>query len=214
MTVRNRIGVVVADDHPVARDGIARSIKERPDLRLLGEAENGREAVALVDEVAPDVALLDIRMPGLDGLEALGALAERGSDSKVVLLSAHIDGDLVHAALSAGASGYLSKEAHRQEICDAIVAASRGEIVVDPRIQAGLLSAIHGSALRVDAVLTERELEVLRLAAEGSSTAQIADALTLSPETVKSHFKALYSKLGAGTRAEAVGIAVRRGILD
>lgn len=208
------IGVIVADDHPLFREGLTRAITERAELELLAEVSDGREAVELIDELRPDVAVLDIRMPGLEGPQALEALRARGNDAKVVFLSAFVNGELVHEALSSGAMGFLSKEAGRQEICDAIVEIARGELFVDPRIQSGLLRAVQRGGTGEGPELSERELDVLRLAADGLSTAQIAGELHLSPETVKSHMKTLFGKLGVTARTTAVAEAIRRGILD
>ncbi len=209
-----RVRVIVADDHPMFREGVARAIRERPDLELVGEAADGREAVALVEDLQPDVALLDVRMPGLQGMQALEAFQWRGAQVRVIFLSAFASGEIVHSAVAAGARAFLSKESGRQEICEAIARVARGELMVDPRVEGDLLGAIQRhAAVDREPVISEREIEVLRLVAEGCSTSQIAVALHLSPETVKSHLKALFGKLEVSTRTAAVVEAMRRGLL-
>jgi two-component system, NarL family, nitrate/nitrite response regulator NarL len=210
-----RIRVVVADDHPIYREGIVRAIGERPDLELVGEASGGREALDEIERLKPDVALLDIQMPNLDGLEVLGAVRRDGLDTQVLLLSAHVGHELAYKAVAAGARGYLSKQSARQEICDAIVAVARGGTVFAPEVQAGLATELHEreQAARGPA-LTEREREVLILVAEGRSAPEIGARIHLSPATVKSHLQAIYEKLGVAERAAAVAEAMRRGLLE
>ena len=210
-----RVRVFVADDHPVYRDGMVRAISERPDLELVGEASDGRGALDAITDAKPDVALIDIRMPGLDGLEVLGAIRRDSAETQVVLLSAHLDSDLAYRAVAAGAKGYLSKQAARQEICDGIAAVAAGETAFAPEVQTGLASELHERerGLRGPA-LTAREREVLKLVAAGHSAPQIAERIHLSPATVKSHLQAIYDKLGVADRAAAVAEGMRRGFLE
>jgi two-component system nitrate/nitrite response regulator NarL len=210
-----RVRVLVADDHPVYRDGIVRAISERPDLELVGEASDGRDALTAIGEVEPDVAVIDIRMPGLDGLEVLGAVRRDASDTEIILLSAHLDNDLAYRAVAAGAKGYLSKEAARQEICDGVVAVAGGGTAFAPEVQSGLASELHERDRgQQGPVLTTREREVLKLVAAGHSAPEIADKIHLSPATVKSHLQAIYDKLGVAERAAAVAEGMRRGLLE
>jgi two-component system nitrate/nitrite response regulator NarL len=212
---RERIRVVVADDHPIYREGMVRAIGERPDLDLVGEADDGREALAKIEELEPDVALLDIQMPELDGLEVLSAARRDASPTEILLLSAHVDSEHAYGAVAAGAKGYLSKQAARGEICDAIVTVARGGTVFDPEVQTGLASELHERERgRHGPALTPREREVLKLVAEGRSAPEIAERIHLSPATVKSHLQAIYEKLGVGERAAAVAEAMRRGLLE
>jgi two-component system nitrate/nitrite response regulator NarL len=209
------VRVLVADDHPVYRDGIVRAISERPDLELVGEASDGRDALTAIGEVEPDVAVIDIRMPGLDGLEVLGAVRRDASDTEIILLSAHLDSDLAYRAVAAGAKGYLSKEAARQEICDGVVAVAGGGTAFAPEVQSGLASELHERDRgQQGPVLTTREREVLKLVAAGHSAPEIADKIHLSPATVKSHLQAIYDKLGVAERAAAVAEGMRRGLLE
>lgn len=205
----------VADDHPVYRDGMVRAISERPDLELVGEASDGRGALDAITDAKPDVALIDIRMPGLDGLEVLGAIRRDSAETQVVLLSAHLDSDLAYRAVAAGAKGYLSKQAARQEICDGIAAVAAGETAFAPEVQTGLASELHERERgQRGPALTAREREVLKLVAAGHSAPEIAERIHLSPATVKSHLQAIYDKLGVADRAAAVAEGMRRGFLE
>lgn len=211
----NRVRVLVADDHPVYREGIVRAVKERPDLELVGEASDGREALERVRELNPDVAVLDIRMPGLDGTQVLNALRRDGIATEVLFLSAFLESELAYRTVAEGAKGYLSKEAARQEICDAIVVISRGGTALAPEVQASLAQGIRERELaggRPD--LTPREREVLQLISEGMSAPEIGKRIHLSPTTVKTHLHTLYEKLGVRDRAAAVAEAMRRGLLE
>jgi two-component system nitrate/nitrite response regulator NarL len=209
-----RVRVLVADDHPLFREGVARAIRDRPDLELVGEAADGPTALEQIGRLAPDVALLDVRLPGLDGPSVLKTLRRDGDATAVLFLSAFTDGDVVYPALSAGAAGYLSKEATRDEICDAIAAVARGETVLSRDAQAGVVRALHHRGSTADAVLTPREREVLTLTASGVSAPEIGRRLYLSPATVKTHLGRTYEKLGVDDRAAAVAEAIRRGLIS
>lgn len=209
-----RVKVLVADDHPVYREGIVRAVKERPDLELVGEAGDGREALAEIKRLLPDVAVLDIRMPGLDGTQVLGALRRDGVGTEVLFLSAFMEPELAYATVAAGARGYLSKEAARQEICDAIITVARGGTALAPEVQAGLASAVRDREHTETPSLSPREQEVLRLIAEGLSAPEIGRRIHLSPATVKTHLHTLYEKLGVSERAAAVAEGMRRGLLE
>ena len=206
--------MLVADDHPVYREGIVRAVKERPDLELVGEAGDGREALDEIKRLEPDVAVLDIRMPRLDGTQVLSALRRDGVSTEVLFLSAFMEPELAYSTVASGARGYLSKEASRQEICDAIVTVARGGTALAPEVQAGLASAVRDRE-RADAPsLSPREQEVLRLIAEGLSAPEIGKQIHLSPATVKTHLHTLYEKLGVSERAAAVAEGMRRGLLE
>jgi two-component system nitrate/nitrite response regulator NarL len=209
-----RVRVLVADDHPVFRDGIVRAIRDRPELELAGVAEDGRSALDAVLRLAPDVALLDVRMPGLDGPQVLRALKREGSASRVLFLSAFTDAPLVYDALEAGAAGFVAKDAERAEICEAVERVARGETVLSPGLQSGLVAQIRLRAQDDRPVLTAREAEVLHLLAQGRSAPAIARELVLSPTTVKTHLGHLYEKLGVSDRAAAVAEAMRRGLIE
>jgi two-component system, NarL family, nitrate/nitrite response regulator NarL len=210
-----RVRVLVADDHPIYREGIVRAVKERPDLELVGEAEDGRGALDDIKRAEPDVALLDIRMPGLEGPQVLNALHRDGIKTRVIFLSAFMESELAYETVAAGARGYLSKESSREEICDAIAAVARGGTALAPEAQAGLALQVQERESTADSPqLTPREREVLHLIAEGLSAPQIGRRIHLSPTTVKSHLHKLYEKLGVSDRAAAVAEAMRRGLLE
>jgi two-component system nitrate/nitrite response regulator NarL len=209
------VRVVVADDHPLFREAVVRAVRERPDFELVGEAADGRQALDLIRELRPAVAVLDLKMPGLDGLKILNALQRDEVGTRVVLLSAFLDGAMAFEAVAGGAAAFVSKDADRRRITDAIAAVSRGETVLGPEIQAGLAQEIRlrgAGAPRPG--LSAREREILGHIAEGRSAPDIAKLLYLSPATIKSHLGALYEKLGVSDRAAAVAEAMRRGLLE
>ena len=215
VTRPQRVSVLVADDHPIYREGIVRAIKERPDLELVGEAADGRVALDRIRELTPDVAVLDIRMPGLEGPQVLSALRREEVATEVLFLSAFLEPELAYRTVADGAKGYLSKEASRQEICEAILTVARGGTALAAAVQAGLASEIQQRE-RADGRpdLTPREAEVLHMVAEGMSAPQIAERIHLSPTTVKTHLHSLYEKLGVSDRAAAVAEGMRRGLLE
>ena len=210
-----RVSVVVADDHPLFRDGIVRAVRERPDLELLGEADDGPSALERVRELAPAVAVLDMSLPGLDGLEVLNAIRRDKLPTRVLILSASTEGAVVHQAIAAGAAGYLSKSASREAVCDAVAALARGETVLDPAAQSGLLHQVRAYGVEDDRpVLTAREHEVLTLMASGLSAAEIGAQLFVAPSTVKTHMGHIYEKLEVSDRAACVAQAMRHGLLE
>jgi two-component system nitrate/nitrite response regulator NarL len=212
---QRRVRVLVADDHPMFRDAMARAVRERPTLELVGDAADGRVALRLARELAPDVLLLDARMPELDGLQVLNALRREASPTRVLLLSAFTDGALIHEALSAGAAGYLPKSSERDDVCEAIERVARGESVLDPSLQGGLLEEVRARGVAGERpVLTQREQEILALIAEGLSAPAVGARLHLAPGTVKTHLGHLYEKLGVSDRAACVAEAMRRGLLE
>jgi two-component system, NarL family, nitrate/nitrite response regulator NarL len=210
-----RVTVLIADDHPLFRDGIGRAIRARPDLELVAEVGDGREALERIRELAPAVAVLDLRLPDLDGLEVLNAVRRDGLPTRVLILSASVEGPLVFEAVSAGAAGYISKHADRTAVCDAVAAIARGETVLAPGLQTGLLDEVRARGVADSRpVLTPRETEVLHLIADGLTAPAIGRQLFLSTATVKTHIGHLYEKLGVSDRAACVAEAMRRGLLE
>jgi two-component system, NarL family, nitrate/nitrite response regulator NarL len=208
------VSVYVADDHPIYREGLVGAIKMRPDLELVGEAEDGRAALDEIRELEPDVTVLDLKMPGLSGFEILNAIQRDEIKTNVVVLSAASDSEAVFKAVAEGAVAYLPKEADRDKVCDAIAAAARGEVVLSPEIQAELATQIRTVGRQDKSPLTPREREVLKLTAEGLSAPEIGFQLHVSAATVKTHMKSAYEKLGVSDRAAAVAEAMRQGILE
>jgi two-component system, NarL family, nitrate/nitrite response regulator NarL len=211
---RQRVRVLVADDHPLFREAMVRAVKERPELELVAEAADGTQALSAIRDGHPDVAVLDVKMPGLDGIKVANAVTRDQLPTKVVLLSAFLDGAMAFEAVAAGAAAYLSKDADRRRILDTISAVSRGETVLAPEVQAGLAAEIRLRGAKDRPGLSEREREVLTRIAEGKSAPEIGRELFLSTATVKSHLQALYEKLGVSDRAAAVAEAMRRGLLE
>jgi two-component system nitrate/nitrite response regulator NarL len=192
---------------------VADAIGEYAGLELVGAATNGHDAAAAIPEVEPHVAVLDMRLRGFSGQEVLRAISSRSPRVRVLFLSAHIERELVYAALAGGAAGYLSKETDRQAICEAIVAVAGGEIVLSPDVQRQVAGAIRDRDAHEHLVLTPREQAVLALAAEGLSTREIAVRLDVAAATVKTHLHSVYHKLDATDRTSAVAAAMRRGML-
>jgi two-component system nitrate/nitrite response regulator NarL len=207
--------VLIADDHPLFREAIVRVIEGHPGFELVAEASDGRAALEKIRELRPDVAVIDVRMPELDGSDVLVALREEGLPTNVVFLSAFLDSKTVYDAVAAGANAYLSKEARSEEIVDAVAAAARGETILGPEVQTGLAEQIRFREVN-DARprLSDREHEVLKLIAQGLSAPEIGEQIHLSTATVKTHLQHLYEKLGVSERAAAVAEGMRRGLVE
>ena len=210
MTIR----VLLADDQRVVREGLGMLVGLLEGIELVATAADGEEALALAAEHNPDVVLMDLRMPRMDGIEAIRRLAARGTSS--IALTTYADDASVLGALRAGARGYLTKDAGADEIRAAVEAVARGEAVLDPAIQHHVLAAVSApaepSAPETRDDLTPREVEVLQLIAEGLTNAEIAERLVVSAATVKSHVNHIFSKIGARDRAQAVVYAYTNGI--
>jgi two-component system nitrate/nitrite response regulator NarL len=208
------IRVIVADDHPVFREGLVRAVSSCPDLELVGEATDGRAALDAIREHTPDVALVDQKLPALDGIGVASAVQRDGLSTRVLILSAYDDPALVYRAIEAGACGYLTKDARRNEITDAVLQGARGETVIAPTLAAGLAGEIRKRSTGSGPLLTERERQVLVRLCEGRSAPEIARELFLGVTTVKTHLGNLYEKLGVSDRAAAVAEAMRRGLVE
>lgn len=209
-----RTHVLIADDHPLFRDAVEDAIKDRPDLQLVGTAENGRVALEEIRRLRPDVAVLDMRMPELDGAKVLNAVVRDGIPTRVLFLSTHTESGMVYDLIARGAAGYIDKVSSAEEICNAIAAVSRGQTVLSQSLEGGVLQQIRLKGGDPDTKLTTRELEVLRLVAEGHSAPEIATRLYIEPSTVKSHLQNVYDKLGVSERAAAVAEGMRRGLVE
>ncbi|MEV4014957.1 response regulator transcription factor [Nonomuraea angiospora] len=204
------IRLLIVDDHPVVRDGLAGTFARDPEFEVLGEAADGAEAVRLAQALRPDVILMDLRMPGMDGVSATRELAERGSQARVLVLTTYDTDSHVPPAIEAGATGYLLKDAPRDELLRAVRAAARGEAVLAPSVAALLMSRVRRPA---PGPLSPREVEVLQLVAAGATNREAAARLFLTEATVKSHMLNIYAKLGVNDRAAAVTEAFNRGLL-
>lgn len=230
------IKVLVVDDHPVVREGLAAMLGRRPGLAVIGEAADGQQAVDMARRLRPDVVLMDLRLPVLDGVEATRRIAADCPQTRVLVLTTFDQDELILAGLRAGARGYLLKDAPREEIFKAIEAVHRGEAVLHPAVAARVIthvagnareaggpgagatsataSAIAGAAVPATGPLSEREREVLAALAEGLSNKEIAARLHIAESTVKTHLANLFAKLQVNDRTEAVAAAVRRGWLQ
>ena len=209
-----KVRVVVADDHPLYREGVVRALVATGQIEVLAEAEDGREALRHIEELKPDVAVLDYKLPELDGLQVTHAIVRDELPTRVLMLSAFTESGIVYKALQTGVAGYLPKEARRQQIADAVLSCARGDNVVPPEVAAGLVSEIRLRATNDAPALTERERQVLKSIADGKSLPQIASELYLGVTTVKTHVQHLYEKLGVSDRAAAVAEAMRRGLIE
>ncbi len=211
-----KIKVLLVEDHAVVREGTAELINRQVDMMVVGEAGDGQVAVDLAGRLHPDVILMDVALPVLDGIKATRKIKETQPTIAVLALSAHDEDQYVFALLEAGAAGYLLKTVRGTELVEAVRAVSRGEAVLHPTVAKKVLGHFAHSAEKPEVAvrpvenLSERELEVLRLAGRGLSNKEIADRLVLSPRTVQAHFANIFSKLQVGSRTEAVLQGLRR----
>jgi two-component system nitrate/nitrite response regulator NarL len=208
------IRILIADDHPLYRASVVRAIQHHPRLQVAAQVEDGRTALAQIRGLVPDVAVVDLRMPGLDGQAVLNAVLRDGLPTRVMLLSGALEGDDVYRAVENGAAAVLSKGVDADALLDAILAVARGETIVAPDLQGAVASGIRLRAGEPQRLLTGREHEVLELIAQGLSGPAIAKRLSLSANTIKTHMEKLYDKLGVSDRAAAVAEAIRRGVLQ
>ena len=211
----NKIRVVLADDHVMVRQGIRQFLEEAGDIQVVAEAGTGAEAVRLVETHQPDVTVLDIRMPEVTGVEATRQIKQRFPDVRVLVLTAYDDDPYVFALLQAGADGYILKSASGDELVQAVHTVYKGSSALSPEIASKVVRQMTGhkpggAADQVE-LLTDRELEVLRLAARGQTNREIGQALHISHRTVQGHLANIYGKLGVSSRTEAVSEALRRG---
>jgi DNA-binding NarL/FixJ family response regulator len=204
------IRVVIVDDHPVVRDGLRGMFAGDDRFTVLGEAGDGREALAVTEALTPDVVLMDLRMPVMDGVTTIRELKARGSTARVLVLTTYDTDSDVLPAIKAGATGYLLKDTPREELFRAVVAAHRGESVLSPAVAGRLLGQLRSPAKEP---LSQRELEVLTLIARGCSNRETAKRLFISEATVKTHLLHAYAKLGVRDRAAAVATAIEQGLI-
>jgi two-component system nitrate/nitrite response regulator NarL len=214
MARSEQITVYVAEDHPVFQQAVTRAVQARAELELVGAAADGEKALEEIRAVKPDVALLDLRLPLLDGLDVLRSVQRDKLQTRVVMLSADSSSGLVYDAVKFGASGFLTKAATLDQICDAVVAVASGETVLAPEVQSGLVVELRERDVPVRPLLSARELEILKLVAEGLSGPEIGARLYISSSTVKTHVKSVLDKLGVNDRAAAVAEGMRRGLID
>lgn len=211
------IRILLADDHVVVREGTRQILEREEDLKVVAEASDGAEAIALAEQEKPDVAVLDVSMPGMNGIEATKGIKARVPQTAVLVFTAYDYDEYVFAILEAGAAGYLLKNARSSDLINAVRRVHAGESVLHPAIARKVLTRVAqaGRDARPSEgeTLTERELEVLKLAAQGLGNREIADRLFVSPRTIQSHMANIFGKLRVGSRTEAVMVGLRRGWL-
>lgn len=208
--MRSAIRVLICDDHPVVRSGLRGMLQAQPDFEVVGEARNGAEAVALTERLVPNVVLMDLRMPEVDGVTAVGRISARHPDVHVLVLTTYeTDADILRA-IEKGATGFLLKDAEEAELFGAIRQVARGSSPLSPAVAARIVKRMRG---REDENLSEREIEILRSVACGMNNREVARALLISESTVKAHLIHIFGKLGVSDRTAAVTVALERGIL-
>jgi two-component system, NarL family, nitrate/nitrite response regulator NarL len=212
--LRAPIRVLTADRQPLFREALARTVRQRAGFQLVAEVADGRAALAAIERDAPDVAIVDVGLPGLDGARVLNAVIRDEVPTRILLLSNSSVGSQAYEALAAGAAGWLSKAADEGELCAAVAATARGEIALTGDAQTAVAAEIRRRATQPEPVLNDRERQVLRLVAEGWSAGEIGRELYLSTGSVKSSLLKLYKRLDVSERAAAVAVAMRRGLID
>ena len=205
---KQEITTLIVDDHEVVREGLRLSLSRAPHIRVVGEASDGAAAVALAERRKPDVVIMDVRMPGMDGLEATKLMSQRVPETAVLIFTAYSERSLLSRGLESGAKGYILKEAPHDTLVRAIERVAAGDTFIDPALMPSFLGS------KGDDMLTTREREILQLLADGMSNADVAARLFISQETVKSHVRHILTKLEADTRTQAVAIALREAMID
>jgi DNA-binding NarL/FixJ family response regulator len=210
------IRVSIADDHSLVRQGLRRYLETADDIEVVGEASNGREAVVLAERTKPDVAIVDIRMPDMDGIEAARAIRDKVPDTRVVILTAYDERHFVVEAVRAGARGYVLKTREAEQLIQTVRLVAEGNMVIDPQLVVAVADELSAAKERDRSAetLTERELEVLQLLAFGHTNRDIGQKLFISPDTVKTHLEHIFQKLGANDRTAAVAEALRRRLIE
>ena len=212
------IKILIVDDHTVVRDGLSTMLSRQADFVVAGEAKNGVEAVEKAGEIRPDVVLMDLRMPEMDGVEAMRRIGEQDENVKFIVLTTFDTDEYIFDALDAGGKGYLLKDASREDLFHAVRAVYNGESLIEPGVAAKVLDRLtqlsrQGALPRPSELLSEREVEVLQLMAKGAANKEIAASLSISESTVKTHVANIFQKLDVNHRTEAVTQALQRGII-
>lgn len=209
------IRALIVDDHPVTRDGLRTALELSDEVSIVGEASTGEEAVERVEQLTPDVVFMDVRMPGIGGIEATRKIRQASPDTRVILFTVDESRNAISEAIQAGVSGYLLKDASAEELVDAAKHAIEGKAVIHPQLTRAFIEEVQLAEKRPDvAPLSRRETEILQKVAYGATTKEVARDLDISPHTVKTHLERIFEKLGANDRAQAVAIAIRGGIVE
>jgi len=207
--------ILIADDHPVVREGLSAMLNRQPDIEVVGEAENGRECVEKTRKLRPDIVLMDLRMPEMDGVEAMRQIAATNPEVRFIVLTTYDNDEYIFKGIEAGARAYLLKDSPREELFKAIRAVHRGESLIQPAVAGKVLDRFAELSRQVQApeALSDREVEVVKLMAEGAANKEIAVSLHISESTVKTHIQTIFQKLGVSERTGAVTQAIRKGII-
>jgi len=206
--------VMIVDDHPITRSGLRSALSTSDEVEVVAEASTGEEAIDTIAEVRPEVVFMDVRMPGMGGLEATKIIKEVAPDTKVILFTVEESRSAIADAIAAGVSGYLLKDVSADELVKAARLALEGKAVIHPSLTRAFIEEVQLVDRRPDAPLSKREAEILQMVAYGATTKEVAHDLAISPHTVKTHLERIFEKLGANDRAQAVAIAIRRGIVE
>jgi len=209
------IRVLIADDHPVVREGLSAMLSKENDIQVVGEAENGAEAIGKAQELQPDIVLMDLRMPEIDGVEAMCQIRAGNPEIKFIVLTTYDNDEYIFKGIEAGARAYLLKDSPREELFKAIRAVHKGESLIEPAVAGKVLDrfAELSRQAQTSEGLSHRELDVLQLMAKGAANKEIAAGLCISESTVKTHIQTIFQKLGVGDRTEAVTAAIKKGII-
>jgi two-component system response regulator DegU len=206
--------VLIVDDHPVTRDGLRAALSTSDEIEIVGEADSGEEAIDAVKRLEPDVVFMDVRMPGIGGIEATKAIRQAHPDTKVILFTIEESRNAVADAIRAGVSGYLLKDVSASELVQAARLAVDGKAVIHPTLTRAFIEEVQYVEHRPETPLSRRESQILQRVAYGATTKEVARDLGISAHTVKTHLERIFEKLGANDRAQAVAIALRRGLVD
>ncbi len=208
--------VLIVDDHPVTRDGLRTAFNMADEIEVVGEAASGEEAIRVVEETKPDIVFMDVRMPGMNGIQATRQIRENNPDTKVILFTIDESRASVAEAIQAGVSGYLLKDASVSELINAARQAMAGKAVIHPSLTQAFIEEVQlvDRPSSPEAPLSPREVEILQKIAYGATTKEVADQLGISFHTVKTHLERIFEKLGANDRAQAVAIAIRQGLVE
>jgi DNA-binding NarL/FixJ family response regulator len=206
--------ILIVDDHPITRDGLRTALSLTDEVEVVGEASSGEEAIKVVEDTKPDVIFMDVRMPGMNGIQATRVIRERHPQTKVILFTVDESRASISEAIQAGVSGYLLKDVGVAELVNAARLAMQGKAIIHPTLTQAFIEEVRLVDRKPEAPLSPREVEILQQVAYGATTKEVADELGISFHTVKTHLERIFEKLGANDRAQAVAIAIRQGLVE